>query len=110
MDEVGTLHTVSSPDPRLVLGEVAFEFIQGLSGRSRRRLAKALASAEDALFSRLQHLDIEPMNPSYVGALPQEPVLGTVTSVRDLLDQLATVDPLWQLDALAAIEESMGDT
>lgn len=107
MDEVGTLHTVSSPDPRLVIGESALEFIRGLSGRRRRRLAKDLATAEDALFSRLQRLDIVPMNPSYVGALPIEPVLGDVSSVDDLLNQLARVDPLWQLDALAAIEESL---
>lgn len=105
IDREGIAQTVSCPDPGLILGTSALNFVSGLSRRQRRRLEARLESLEEAIYGELDSLPAQPADVTLIGALPAAPLLAEVGSLDDLLAQLSDVDWWWKLDVIAALEE-----
>ena len=104
IDEGRVVHTISVPEPKVVIGEQCVDFLRKLGTTDQEILGQALEEQQEKFFERFEKGLLTEVG--IAEGLPAEPVFDQdMTSVPELLERLAALPDLWQLDAIEACQD-----
>ncbi len=108
MDDEGVAHTVALPDPTQVMSQDFHASLATLAARNREALRAVVELAE----MRAYKMDWSDPRGSEIHVRAPAPVdllRGHVATPNDLANAIGEVVPRWQLDAILALDDYLGE-